>query len=585
MKLWCMRHAYTIVFLFLSGCLFGYSIGGVYGFSMLPDEFGYWFYAAAAAGYDWSGILALNSYYSFGYSFILFPIFVLFRDGVAAYRAAVAVNFALLAGTGLMLCCLTEGVFHGGKRQGLPPFAVAAAVYPPLVMYTKTTMTETLLTFLYVLFCLLLYQYLENRKIFKLSALLVVLVYIHFVHMRTVSMLAAGVLSVLIDRLLWAGGKERSGSGRRYLLYFMVTAAMFVLFIAGIMAKNGFLDWIYGGHSELAGKNDYFGQLMKLQYIMTWEGLGNLIVSIAGKILYLGLATFGTAFWGLWYAWKAVVHGSERKGRVFWCFILLSAAGALMVNAVYMIRPGRVDTLTYGRYHEYVFPVLMAAGFYEMWHSRRLWKGTFLIAGIDLCMLVPVLWSLYKYHQTKLYACMVFGISYLYDAGDGPVRFYLKAFGFGLILLGMVTFLVAVSRRKENRAQFLFWVVILEIALVMRASDAVTDAGRIGAYRDTVIADRITELIETDDVGKVIYLDSRGDSAVGIMQFLLRDVPIKVLDRRKTLEDYEEYEMGRQDLVLMDYRDDFGSELSKRYERVLSSGHFILYYNRTGAGL
>lgn len=576
-----MHHAYTMAFLFLPGCLYGYSIGGIYGFSLLPDEFGYWFYAAAAAGYDWSEILALNSYYSYGYSFILFPIFLLFQDGVAAYRAAVAVNFVLLAGIGLMLCCLAEGVFQGGERQLLPPFAAAAAVYPPLVMYTKTTMTETLLAFLYVLFCLLLYQYLESGKISKLPALLAVLVYIHFVHMRTVSMLAAGVLTVLTDRLLWAGGKERGGSKGRYLLYFTTTAAMLLLFVVGIMAKNGFLNWIYGGHSELAGKNDYFGQLNKIRYIMTWEGLGNLIVSVAGKTLYLGLATFGTAYWGLWHAWKAVVHktATERKKQVFWCFILLSSAGALMVNAVYTAYPNRVDGLAYGRYHEYVFPVLMVAGFYEMWHTHRLWKGMFLTAGIELCLFVPVLWSLHRYHQTKLHACMVFGISYLYDAGDEPASFYLKACGFGLVLLGAVTVLVAVSRRKESRTQIFFLVAVLEIVLMLRVSDAVTDANRIGAYRDTVIADRITELMETADVGKVIYLDGGGDNAVEIMQFLLRDVPIKVLDKRETLEDYEGDEMGRQDLVLMDYRDDFGDELGKRYEQALLSGHFILYYN------
>ena len=46
--------------------VFFYGIGRVYGFSLFPDEFGYWASAAKAAGYDWSEISSLGSYYSFG---------------------------------------------------------------------------------------------------------------------------------------------------------------------------------------------------------------------------------------------------------------------------------------------------------------------------------------------------------------------------------------------------------------------------------------------------------------------------------------------------------------------------------------
>jgi len=595
-----MHHAYTIAFLLILCCFFGYSIGRIYGFTILPDEFGYWSYAAAIAGYDWSDIVSLNSYYSYGYSVILTPIFMLFQDGLTAYRAAVVMNFVMLAGTGLMLQYLAGKLFPDQKGQLRYVCATIAALYPPLLLYTKTTMAETMLAFLYVLILVLLYQYLERERFYLMSLMLAALVYIHFVHMRTVALLVAGVLTVLVDRLFFTGDREKGGRDRKRLLYVAVTATIVVvLFILGMSVKDVILNQVYGGYSENFQVNDYQGQFGKIQYIMTLEGFKNLIVSVAGKTLYLGLATFGIAFWGLWHAWAVVFHGRERKKRVFWLFVLLSAVGSLMLSAVYTVQPGRVDGLAYGRYHEYVFPILIVAGLYEMWHARRLWRGMFLSVGLELCMLVPVLCNLYKYQQTNLHTCMVFGISYLYDAGDpDPVKFYLKAYGFGILLMVVVTGLTVVGRKMQGRMTALFLIAVIEVLLAMRASAVVTDTGSIGVYRDSVIADRITDFRENAVDGgnqmarNVLYLSMGADRDNDIcrIQFLLRDTKITVLDRRGKIDDYSKDEMGIWDLVLTDYRDDYGGELSKRYAYALTSGHFILYYNRIptqdrGAGL
>lgn len=576
-----MHHAYAIAFLLMLCCFFGYSIGKIYGFTILPDEFGYWSYAAAAAGYDWSGIVSLNSYYSYGYSVILVPVFMLFQDGLMAYRAAVAVNFVLLAGIGSMLQYLARRIFSGEDRKFLAVIAAVSALYPTLLLYARTTMAETLLVFLYVLAVVLLYQYLERRNGLWLFLLLAVLVYIHFVHMRTISLLVAGMLSVLFGRLFCPadGAKDRKEQRRR--LYLWIVAGSVILFVMGMAARNMVFDRVYDGSSEVFQVNDYQGQIGKLRYILTAEGSVNLITSVAGKILYLGTATYGTAFWGLLHVWKNVRSGQERGKRVFWCFILLSAAGALMVNAVYTVYPGRVDALAYGRYHEYVFPVLILAGLYEMRHARRLWRGLLLNAGLELGMLLPVLGSLGRYHQTSLHACMVFGMSYLYDAENpDPVKFYLGAYGFGILLMVIVTMLVDISRKKEKRVQVLFLITVMEILLAIRASAVVTDAGSIGAYRDSVVADKIIQLTQAQTPRRVLYLDSGGDSDIGRIQFLLRDRKITVMDKRDSVDDYSKDEMGAWDLVLTDYKDDYGEELGRRYDYTLSSGHFILYYNR-----
>ena len=411
--------------------------------------------------------------------------------------------------------------------------------------------------------------------------MLVVFVYIHFVHMRTVALIIAGILTILADRLFFVNAGKRGGRDGKRLAYVVAVIAVIILFVLGMAVKDVILKHVFGGDPEHFQVNDYQGQFRKIQYILTLDGLKNLIISVAGKTLYLGTATFGIAFWGLRYAWSAVRNGKERKRRVFWLFVLLSVAGSLMLSAVYTVYPGRVDALTYGRYHEYVFPILIAAGLHEMWHARKLWRGIFLITGLELCMLVPVLLSLHQNHQESLHVCMVFGMSYLYDVGNlDSIGFYLMAYGFGILLMAVVTVLIIVRHKMDNRTTALLLVAVMEILLAIRASAAVMDTGSIGGYRDSVVADRISDLRKDQTERKVLYLSKGRDSEICRIQFLLRDIQITILDKRDSIENYDEDEMGIWDLVLTDYRDDYGKELSKRYDYTLASGHFILYYNK-----
>ena len=72
------KHLLFIIFILLG--IYQYGIGKICGFTMVPDEFGYWASAAENVGYDWSEVASLGSYYSFGYSFVLTPILWAFRD-------------------------------------------------------------------------------------------------------------------------------------------------------------------------------------------------------------------------------------------------------------------------------------------------------------------------------------------------------------------------------------------------------------------------------------------------------------------------------------------------------------------------
>ena len=184
------ENSYLIFILLLIFCLYQYGIQKIYGFTIYPDEFGYWANAADAVGYDWSQIASVGAYYSFGYSLILIPLLKIFKGGVAAYRAAVAVN--------MLLMCISIFLLHGIAGKLFPDMGKVrkvflggvAVLYPPCIFYMQMTMTEVLLCFLFLLVFYLLLSFLEKADglgaIALTIALAIALVYMYCVHMRTI---------------------------------------------------------------------------------------------------------------------------------------------------------------------------------------------------------------------------------------------------------------------------------------------------------------------------------------------------------------------------------------------------------------
>ena len=110
-------HIVLVFIILIIFSVFQYGIQKIYGFTLYPDEFGYWSSAANAVGYDWSEAASMGSYYSYGYSLILIPILKLFSGGVRAYRAAIAVNMLLMCAGVLLLWKISLKVFPQMEKR------------------------------------------------------------------------------------------------------------------------------------------------------------------------------------------------------------------------------------------------------------------------------------------------------------------------------------------------------------------------------------------------------------------------------------------------------------------------------------
>ena len=564
MKAWCIQRRYSILFVILIFCIACQCISKSYGFYFPADEFGYWFYAARFAGYEWSDIASLSSYYSYGYSLVLFPVFLICKNGVTAYRVALLANFMLLAMDLFILQKLGDRV---------SPFCAAAAVfYPTWIFYAGTTFAEILLVTLYIVICRLVLKYLKTDQNSFMALLLIAMFYMYFVHMRAVGVLLSGIVTLVVYDL--CNGRKRV----KYLLLLMLCAVL--LFAVGMMIKKYWTNMIYGGASdELGNASDYVGQIEKLIYIFTPKGFSDLMISVAGKVLYLGLASFGIAYLGIGYTLSRVIRLKADRTNYFYLFVLLSTSAAVMISAIYTVYPGRVDTLAYGRYQEYVMPVLIMAGIRKLREEKQSVKKVvrriFLILVSEAAMTGLVTVSLRANGQTAFFGNTICGISWLYNPQKfEPVSFYWRAYLAGAALTVFTCMGIWWTGSQRKREVFLVLLVAVQVAAGIRLSAMYMDDSRLGCLRDTYVAQKIQELNPGNK--REIFYSTGGESFgnISILQFMMRDTTIHIVKG-----DFDPGHQSAEDLLLIDYRSSQAQTLEKTHDRHFANGHFILYYN------
>lgn len=554
-----------------------YSLSRIYGFSIFPDEFGYWSYAAKVAGYDWSDIVSMGSYYSYGYSLILIPIFMLIEDAVTAYRIAVIVNFALLAFAFLVLIKLSEKLLgENVESTKLVIFAAIAVFYPSWLFYAQMTLTEIVLMAMYVFICALLYDYVENKRLPILILFILVLVYIYMVHMRSVAVVIAGVMAL---------GYYFFSEKVNWKLVLGVLAVGAVLLLGAVFIKNAVSGVLYAdAQMDSYQVNDYGGQIGKLRYILTPEGLKDFCVSLGGKLLYMGMATYGTAYWGIGHIigclWRDRRDKAERRSArsVLYIFVLLATVGQLLISTIYTVIPVRIDSITYGRYHEFTFPILMIIGMSAMLNAKRIWSSTVIIILSQLPIIPMVIYSIGKYQLVAFQGYFMVGMSYAHGIfGYQHDTYYWMAYGVGVVLTLLVTGGVAMTRRKYVLEPVLILALVIELALAIRSCAIYSDIYNGRAYQDKQLMAKLEQLASEDR--DIVYIDDGGMPIIGILQFMKRDADIRIIPQKASIEEYSVEELDENDLLIVDIVSGFREQLDERYDREYSVGHFSLYYN------
>ncbi|MBO5207999.1 MAG: hypothetical protein J6B68_01500 [Lachnospiraceae bacterium] len=599
---------YFVLFILIIFCVFQYSIQKIYGLAIYPDEFGYWASAADWIGYDWSELASLGSYYSFGYSVILCPILFFCKNGIEAYRTAVAVNMILQCVSILLLWSIFRRIAYwlncdeGDKdtdkareRQSL--IALAASVfYPVWTFYMQMTLTEALLTFMYVLICYLLMIFLEKPKLVSAMLLILALLYLYFVHMRTVGVAMAAVLTLFV--YAWKTPSERKK-------LFLCMVLLIVGVGVGLEIKGVITDSVYGmaDASSLSG-NDYAGQIDKFKLFLSLDGAVQLLTSCIGKIYYMGMATFGFFYIAIGHlikdAWKLVSCCINKRkdvgqmGKIQWMslFLLLSVVGQLLISAIFMMNPGRLDGIVYGRYNDYMLPVFIGLGILILMRSTHPVKTLLANIGISTVSFVVSLWIALKSGQTLMQGYFAAGISYLADEKDYQIiPEFCKAYLFGFFLMIMMTGCVWVGHKTEKSIVTIAVILLIEVALTFCLTEKYIYPFNETNYEKLKIYEYIEEYqseeIDKRETGemKVCYLYNGGQTYIDLIQFMMQEESIHVIREKDALNQTQNWEelkelLPQEGFLIVDINSDYLEKIEKLYEKCVESNDFILFLGK-----
>lgn len=579
---------FSVFFLFslLIFGIFQYGIQKIFGMIYYPDEFGYWASAAKWNGYDWSGLTALSSYYSFGYGLLLTPVLKICNDGITAYRAAVALNMLLQVAAMPMLYGILRRMFPETSRMAATCAVGIALFYPVWNFYGQTTLAEGLLFFLYIAIAYLFIRTVSDARIMTILLLVCGLVYICFVHMRTIGVAAAAVLVLLLR--LWKEPAYR----RKMSLGFIVLAIGAVI---GAVLYFTVLRSVYGNTDrELLAANSIAGQFSRVMAVCSWEGMQRLFCGCIGKLYYLGASSFGLVYCALVYLGRKSIkflHKIKGKRVILaeeWMslFLLLSFAGQFLITAVYMNNPRRVDEVVYGRYNDYLVPVFMGIGVMVMYRCRSFGRYTAGVIALQSAMLPIVLYGEKMYGGNEIQGYFMAGIGYLVNDREFEVIPDVAGiFLLSNLLTLFAAFCIWAGREKKVSVSAMAILVCVEILLGMGLHHKYT-------YRFNELIGgeiRLAEQVgQADSDTDVIYLYGGGTAYIDVIQFQLPERAITVVPEDGMTEiavsdgrlAAKRPDGGTEDLsgyVFLDTDSVYREQMDKYYKPYAESSYFVVY--------
>ena len=542
-----------ILFIFVLGLK---NLGLQQRIRVIDDEFGYWGIAAHLAGYDWSDLLSRTTYYSFGYSFLLIPLWWLFKCGfgvASIYQIAVVMNVCMHAGSFLIALVVAKKLFPNTNRFYRLMACMISSFYYAYISQTGKAWTEVYLMFMYWCVVLCMIQVLEKRTILWYFLLILATANIFAIHMRALGVVAAVVGVCLLRAILV--------KDRNWKKAISVCAIAGIILIGVVFMRNYTKDIIYASNPSLA-INDFSGQVSNVQHIASSVlAIVDLALSMAGKIYYLGIATFGSVILGVLFIceenistfWRIVKTKKIEVENRQWVLlmVLVSTAGTVAIDAVYKcwkyISTGSTytlaDTIIYGRYVDFIVGLLVLYCILRVC-EKKIWvrQGVIAVIILFICTLITQnLWDIlifYNGEGMSLRNTAVPGISYLLDGSvDG---FAYKGFAWACIGAAVFLLFTASQNEKYKNLGMVTIVSIVCISGFILADQHIAEDVWGKAHKEKTV-ESIVDIVRKSEIEEINYItDSNsvhGD--LKILQWCLPEYTINVINP-KEIEEFKD---------------------------------------------
>ena len=566
-------------------CMYG--ILGIFGFSAFPDEFGYWSPAAALLGYDWSEITGIGSYYSYGYSALLFPILLIFQNAVEAYRAAIILNLLLQCASMALLFLVIRELFPEDDRNTSAIIAVVSVLYPAWLFYVQSTMAEALLYFGLILSVYLMLRFLRKTGVITGLLLVIILVYLYMVHMRCIGTIAAGILTIFLWVMSQRRNREKK-NGRAWI----VPALIIALFAGTFILKDKIIQLLYHGTSEsVLSWNDYSGIMYRVNKIISLKGLTNLLKDFCGKVLYIGLSTFGIAYFGMAGCAKRAVAALKalRKKQAscrdfLWTYVFLMVVFQFMVALVYLNGASapdadRLDNFLHGRYIDIFLPILFMVGLEEMLHVKNVYFG------MVLSLLIYMALSLVAYRviigngvqMRNAHSFTMIGMSYFLEKPLTNTVQYFNREVFLRVMLTLMTDIIVIASRMTRQRLLVTLLLVIQVVLGVKACTQFVFLNQEYIYGDIMMADKLKEIKAEYPDKSVLHIYEGGVPYIELVQFGCRDIKISVVNGENKDIDVNEYLKDGTILITCEEQD-YEEILDDYYSEKWELGHLRMYY-------
>lgn len=317
------------------------------------DEGSYLLNAAAIAGKLMRGLGA--GYYS-GYSLLLAPGYLLFDHFSAVFHYALIVNAALLASLPFALRRILRCVAPTAGPAWQALAAAAAACQLAILVNSQNALSENALIPAYAWMLAYGTSMLQERKRYAAVICGALAGALFLIHPRGAAMAAPVLLALSLPCL-------RDRGLRPLVLCLWIAAAV-------VAAAHGPLEALAGKASG-AKMHAYSADFVLRRYasLATW---GQALFAVFGVSLYLAIASCGLIVLAAGEAgrhaltvWRQRCRDCEPAAFVSLA-ILAGLFASILVTAIYLTPPDRVDQIIYGRYALPCFVPLLALGLAQL---------------------------------------------------------------------------------------------------------------------------------------------------------------------------------------------------------------------------
>lgn len=358
--------------------------------TVINDEFGYWGIAAFLSGNLWEDLLSITPYYSYGYSLLIAPLYLLKLAPAVIYKVALLENVLFIV-LGFLISISLSNKFCvkcDFKIRWL--ICLVTCFYTNNIIQAQIAWTETILYFLFWLLSYILVLNLEKTTYLNMGSGIIVAIYMYCVHQRTIGIVLIYIL-LLIGNLII---REKEYKKVVVSLILLVTLFLLVGKLKGYIIQSLFTN------AELVAMNNMQGQTSKINNILTTSsGMIKFIQSMLGKFYYISVASFYLIPIALCFCIKKIsiylkqliIEKSNKNAiNIYYLFVFLSFLSVFAITSILMyVNYGRLDLLIYGRYMEIVVGPLLCIGLYMIAEEKDIVKYIFIVmVSVLLCAVV-----------------------------------------------------------------------------------------------------------------------------------------------------------------------------------------------------